>query len=66
MALVSIDWNPTPRHLRQFALVGAACLLTIAALAVSRQGGGSAGPWCFAALGAGLGAVGVLRPRWVP
>ena len=64
MALVLIDWNPTPRHLRQFALAGAAFLLAIAALGSSRRGW-SPGPGCLAALGIGLGLVGVLRPRWV-
>jgi hypothetical protein len=64
MALVSIDWNPTPRHLRQFALACAGFLLTMAALAASRRGG-APGPGYLAVLGVGLGLLGVLRPRWV-
>ena len=64
MALVPIDWNPTTRHLRQFALAGAACLLAIAALGASRRGW-SPGTGCLAALAVGLGLMGVLRPLWM-
>jgi hypothetical protein len=64
MALVPIDWNPTPRHLRQFALAGASCLLAMAVLGASRRGW-SPGPVCLAALATALGLAGVLRPLWV-
>jgi hypothetical protein len=64
MALITIDWNPTLRHLRQFALAGAALLATLAAVGYYQRGW-AMGPASLAVLGTCLGGMGVFRPHWV-
>jgi hypothetical protein len=63
MSLVAIAWNPSPRQLRQFALLGAAALL-LAALGPLGSGH-PLGAGGLAAAGIGLGAGGVRWPGGV-
>src|SRR4051812_1427827 len=64
MALMTIDWNPSPPKLRQFAGIAGAALLTLAVWAYFRHGGltGAAG---LAVIGLTLGLCGARWPRGV-
>jgi hypothetical protein len=64
MALMEIDWNPSPRHLRQFAGLGAAALLLVTGGAYLRHGW-SPGVSALAAAATALGLCGASWPRGV-
>jgi hypothetical protein len=64
MALMAIDWNPSPRHLRQFAGLGVAALLVVTGGAYVRHGW-SPGVAALAAAAPALGVCGALWPRLV-
>ncbi len=64
MALVAVNWKPSGRQLRQFALVGAAALLGLAAWLYFGKGW-PIYAWSLATIGAGLGICGASCPESV-
>jgi hypothetical protein len=64
MRLADLPLNPTPRMLRQFAGAGLVLLVGLG-LWETRRRGWVAGPITLIAVGCVLGAVGLLRPRWL-
>lgn len=61
MAMVTIDWNPEPRRLRQFAWIGCAVLLLLGGWRIAGHGWSSP---AAVLLGCGglVGAIGVVQP----
>jgi hypothetical protein len=64
MSLVAIDWNPSTRHLRQFALLGSVFFVALAGW-VCKQQGWNAYVWAFLVTSAGFLVVGLLLPECV-
>ena len=62
MALVSINWHPSTRQLRQFAFLGVAALALVAGWWY-RSGAPAAYLWSLLGVAAGVGLLGVVWPE---
>jgi hypothetical protein len=60
--MTAVNWNPSPRTLRQFA-AAATVLLTVWALSAHARGRSDVGVAVLIGLAAGAAAAGAVRPR---
>ncbi len=63
MALLEIQWNPSPRELKQFAALWFPAACAVLGALVSLRGGSLWAAACIWGCGAAVSAIGLLRPQ---